>query len=74
MHIKFEIQTKTYMDLKISEAVLLSFGEEMSAYSLHRYCSFILLSQGIKHLPRSIALMSIQNFIQIPAPLPKLEL
>lgn len=74
IQIKFEIQTKTYMDLEISEAVLLSFGEEMSAYSLHGYCSFILLSQGVKHFQRSMALMSIENFIQIPAPLPKLEL
>lgn len=74
IQIKFQIQIKTYMDLEISEAVFLSFGEEMSAYSLHGYCSFIFLTQGFKHLQRSMALTSTQNSIQIPAPFPKSEL
>ena len=62
------------MDLEISEAVLLSFGEEMSAYPLHGYCYFILLTQGFKHLQRSMARTSTKNSIQIPAPFSKLEL
>ena len=68
----------TFQSAKLHHIIItvffLSFGEEMSAYPPHGYCSFVLLTQGFKHLQRSMALTSTKNSIQIPAPFSKLEL